>query len=1054
MCGIFGIISKNEKNYNDIITKVIEQKKQRILDNLSPRGPDSCGEFHDEKCYFLSTRLKICDLSETANQPFSSNGIILVFNGEIYNYQELRDQLKEKNRHFRTLSDTEVIVRLYEEEGLAFVDKLIGIFSFCLYDTKHKEVLLYRDRFGVKPLFYHENDNAIIFSSDIPSILECLDNDQKKVLPTSISSYLSFRNVIGTDTFYKRIKKLEPGHYMMIHRNVCSICEYWSLKTSNIDTIPDLYDSIDALRQNLYNAVLRNLPQDDIINIFLSGGLDSSAIVYFADQIVKTGFVQPKMIKTYSIGFDSNNEFDYASIVADKFQTEHTNILTNTDEYIENMIDLVSFKGEPLNVPNEPLIHIMSKQVKTVGNVVLSGEGADEILHGYGRLFVSYYNYLNDTSSPFHEYFMKKYSYLSEDYKKSIIRPDIWKNDIQEDEHLKRLFEMTFGECSDVHNQDKIGYTMIKLHLPCLLSRLDNATMYASVEGRVPFLDHDIVEYCFYRIQREHKIKLLREIPLSQLMEKPPEEISEKLDSPKFILKEMLQNDLPIDVTSRKKVGFTVPIDRILLEKYEVVVKILENGYINKLNMFMLTELTDRFKTQKIRSEDTFTLWLLLNLEIFAQLFIFKVPMCDVKSFFLVDPQYKYEKTKLIDRIMIPRDAQLQRYIKLYIIKSLFEKYDIEYFAYGGTMLGCVRHQGYIPWDDDIDLMIMEEQCLKITDEFRMELLYAGFQIKKSPEGYKIFDYLDGTFFVDVFLAQYVDAEKKTINYTSSHFLQHFPGRFITTDELYPLVEYKFGFFTIMGMKNPENYFMRCHFGDYMRSAIISQLHDRSNNDILQAFLTKYGLGSLLLRDTSIVSHKDNVVYTDDWKQYFNRAKDFLPTDFNPYNYLILNKDLLPQDYTDTLELFIHYIKFGRNENRVYNIDSVLPFDFDVRGYRCLNPDLSTMTDHQLRAHYVTSGKDSKRVYNIRSLLPYDFNPDTYIYLNPDLDGMNEDQLIYHYIHHGKVEKRYYTKEGFVPSDFSYKHYTTLNPDLKITKERDAIIHYIMYGRKENRRYK
>lgn len=398
---------------------------------------------------------------------------------------------------------------------------------------------------------------------------------------------------------------------------------------------------------------------------------------------------------------------------------------------------------------------------------------------------------------------------------------------------LKKIMSETFEECSSIHYQDRVGYAMLKLHLPCLLARLDNATMMASVEGRVPFLDYDVVEYCFYRIQREHKIKLLKEMSLSELMEKTPEEMSEILDSPKYILKEMMNNNLPRDVLVRKKVGFQVPIERILLEKYEVVVRMLEAGYINKLSIFKLNDLLERFRKQKFQQYDIFTIWLLINLEIFTQLFVYKINLADVKAFFLVDPQYKYEKTKLIEQITIKPDVQLQRYIKLYIIISLFEKYDIVYFAYGGTMLGCVRHHGFILWDDDIDLMIMENQCSKITEDLQMELLYAGLQIKKSQEGYKIFDFMDNYFFVDIFTAQYTNSEKTIINYCSPYFLETCPNRIIKTEELYPLAEYKFGFFNIMGMKDPKNYFERCGFGDYMKCAIISRLHDKTNDDLL-----------------------------------------------------------------------------------------------------------------------------------------------------------------------------------------------------------------------------
>lgn len=240
MCGIFGIISKDDKKYAELTNIVINKKKQKIIDNLTPRGPDSQGEYYDDKCYFISTRLKICDTDDASNQPFQHNGIVLVFNGEIYNHQELREQLREFGYHFNTMSDTEVIIKLYEREGLQFVDKLNGIFAFCLYDTKRKEVYIYRDRLGVKPLFYYETDQILIFSSDIPSILECLDT--QKLVPTSISSYLSFRNVLGQNTFFEGIKKLMAGYYIIIHRNRSSIYEYWSLKTENVDYIPDIYE--------------------------------------------------------------------------------------------------------------------------------------------------------------------------------------------------------------------------------------------------------------------------------------------------------------------------------------------------------------------------------------------------------------------------------------------------------------------------------------------------------------------------------------------------------------------------------------------------------------------------------------------------------------------------------------------------------------------------------------------------------------------------------------------------------------------------------------------
>jgi len=1059
MCGIFGLITK-QSNDNKM-QELVHSKNTKILEHMKHRGSDSDGMFSDPKCYLLCSRLNMCDTDMDISLPFCCGDIVVVYDGVIFNYNELREQLINEGKYFRTMSEVEVIVKCYETYGSEFVERLIGQFSICIYDLKRREVYIYRDRLGVKPLFYYESVNYFIFSSSINAIRECFENNLS-IRQASISSYLSFNNVIDENTFHDGIKKLAPSSYVLIHKNIATKFNYWNLSQDNVNTSPDIYDSINRLDEKLLTVIKRNLPNEDNINIFLSGGLDSSTIVAYINKLFDIDSSLTKKIHTYSIGFDSDNEFPYASLVADKFQTEHENIITNADDYIESMIDLISFKGEPLNVPNEPLIYIMAQKTKTNGNIILSGEGMNDLLHGYGKLFISYYNYLNDPSEPFYRYFIEKYNSLPSEYKKNLFQKTQQEMLTKFEEDDAKLFEQCFAKCDDLHYQDKIGYIMLKLHLPGILAQLDNATMLASVESRVPFLDHDFVEHCFYRIYREHKIMLLKAIPTFELMEKSPAEISEKFDSPKYILKQLMTKILPIDVIDRKKVNFTVPIEKILMEKYEIIVQLLTSGSINNLKLFDLSGIKEKFinssrddisSSNKCNATDIQALWFILNLEIFSQIFVDNKQISDVKTFFHVDPQYKYEKSKLLDNIVIPFDIQLQRYIKLYIIKSLFEKFNIEYFAYGGTMLGCVRHKGFIPWDDNIDLMIMDEQCPKITGDFLMELLYAGFQIKKSPEGYKIIDFVDegSNFSVDVFIAQYIDDNKTQINFCSPYCLEHFPNRVINTEDLYPLIEYQFGFFTLCGIKDPINYFDNCKFGNYMNCALISKLHMTSRNDVLQAFLTKYNVKHLIVRDMARVSHRDNVVYTEDWKQFFNRTKENIPIDFNTKNYQLLNADL--SEYNN-IDLYIHYIMHGRFEKRLYSFDAILPPDFDINGYKCLNPDLSKLSDHMLRVHYVTTGRHTNRKYNIRSLLPYDFDSNRYKYLNKDLDKLSEEELIYHYIHQGCKEKRYYSYDGILPTDFSYIGYVKCNRDIKLHNEREAIIHYINTGRKESRKYK
>jgi hypothetical protein len=227
----------------------------------------------------------------------------------------------------------------------------------------------------------------------------------------------------------------------------------------------------------------------------------------------------------------------------------------------------------------------------------------------------------------------------------------------------------------------------------------------------------------------------------------------------------------------------------------------------------------------------------------------------------------------------------------------------------------------------------------------------------------------------------------------------------------------------------------------------------------LNEFLRKYNLNSLLVRDVSLLTHCDNIPITDDWKYYFIRAKDMIPFDFNYHTYLLLNKDLKPSIYVEPTDLIIHYIKFGRNENRNYTFD--LPLDFDVMGYKCLNPELldHCKTDKELCAHYMTIGSKLKKKYNIRSVLPDDFDAETYAYLNNDLDCFEGDEckLINHYVTVGKDECRYYTYNRIVPKDFDYKKYLSLNTDLQknnISTKREAYTHYVKYGRQQNRKYK
>jgi hypothetical protein len=428
-----------------------------------------------------------------------------------------------------------------------------------------------------------------------------------------------------------------------------------------------------------------------------------------------------------------------------------------------------------------------------------------------------------------------------------------------------------------------------------------------------------------------------------------------------------------------------------------------------------------------------------------------------VKEFFLVNQQYRNEKEKLLNLLIPTYDEKVLRYIKLHTIVSILEKFDIQYFAINNLMLGCMRHKGFIPWDDKYELMILENECGKITIDLKYELLYAGFQLKKIPEGYVISDFLDGDFYVTLYVGRYIDDD--IINYVDEQLCLNNTDKFIYKRELLPLKKYDFGAFSIKGLQNANDYLNRIEKMDYQNSDTIISVYHQKKNDILHEFLRKYHLQSLLIRDVSLLTQCDDIPMTDDWKYYFIRAKDLIPFDFNYYTYLLLNKDLKPSDYTEPTDLFIHYIKHGKQENRIYCFD--LPLDFDIMGYKCLNPELldQCKTDKELCAHYMTIGSKMKKQYNIRSILPDEFDVDTYAYLNDDLDCFNNDEckLINHYVTIGRHECRYYTYNRILPKDFDHQKYLNLNPDLQrnnIKTKRDAIIHYVKYGRQQNRKYK
>ena len=489
MCGI---LFSNIKSLD-------QDKFNKALNLINHRGPDNI-KYRDYQGYFLGhTRLSIIDINQRSNQPFvaSDEKTIIIFNGEIYNYRELAKQF---NLTLKTKSDTEVLVELYLKIGDKMLQHLNGMFSFVIFNTETKEYFVARDRLGIKPLYYYINHNEFIFSSEVSPILSIIKNYD--IDEIAFRQYIKLRTFFRGHTIYKNIKMFPVASFMKNGINH----QYWSL-----DNAKNTRFDLDKLENLIKSAVNYRLVSDVSLGCYLSGGLDSSIISYL---------VQPK--HSWTIGFKEDNEFNYSQLLAQKYNFQHHKILIDNSEFLEISKSLIHKRKEPLSVPNETLLYKMTNIAKKYNTVILSGEGADELFLGYDRIFKWAENNEFNLKT-----FDKIYSYGSH----------------QDDEILEYVLEPVM---KIKNNLLKITKFFQIFHLQGLLRRLDNSTMYNSVEARVPFCDHRLVEY-MYKISFDKKMHK---------------------NIIKYPLKKIFKKYLPIEIINRKKVGFPVPLTNIFNTDY------------------------------------------------------------------------------------------------------------------------------------------------------------------------------------------------------------------------------------------------------------------------------------------------------------------------------------------------------------------------------------------------------------------------------------------------------------------------------------------------------
>ena len=625
MCGILGLIGHVE-----------EKKFSDALELMSRRGPDDSACFHSDLFHLGFNRLSIIDLDPKASQPMFSNDrrFGILFNGEIYNFKQIKAKLTKLGSEFKTKGDTEVILEAYRKWGNETFRKLNGMFSVAIFDFKKRETILARDRLGIKPLYYHKTDQYFSFSSEIKSLVH-LSDKQFSLNLDSLCSYLSFRYPISGESMFSDIFSFPAGHWMKIKDGKISEKKrYWNLsKHVEADEQSNPRELIAKVRAILEDSVKRRMISDVPIGAYLSGGVDSSAVV----SIMANNLDEP--LNTYTIGFEDEgyNEFQYSRIVSERYGTNHTEICLDSEKYLQTMRELIRIRDSPLGVPNEVPLYLMSKRLKEDITVVLSGEGADEIFGGYGRIFRSSEDvrlindwknrgfsldseldlklndrYGKDFDSEI-EMFLHLYSYTSQEVLKSLFDENI----IDEFNRGPTIdkFKQVFLEIDDKDFMTKMMYTFEILHLPGLLQRLDSTTMGASVEGRVPFVDHELVEFAF-KIPNSLKMKWISDTPSETL----GVDSSEVYDTTKWILKQACSDLLPNEIIHRKKVGFPVPLEKWFgtgplgdLRSGLIQGRLVKSGLISadRMSSFLDNEEKEGLNPMLI--------WMLLNIEIFLE---------------------------------------------------------------------------------------------------------------------------------------------------------------------------------------------------------------------------------------------------------------------------------------------------------------------------------------------------------------------------------------------------------------------------------------------------
>ncbi len=620
MCGIAGILSL------DSTRSVPPERLEPMLASIFHRGPDEAGRLIDRELAMGMRRLSIIDLADGQQPIFDESGRYgVVFNGEIYNYRELRNDLIARGHQLKTHSDTEVIVHLYEECGEACLDQLRGMFGFAIWDNVRRELFIARDRMGIKPLYYAEGNGDFVFGSEIKSILE-----HSAIKPSmdmeALSLYLSLKYVPAPSTLFAGIQSLPPGHFMRVCKGRIEIKRYWDISFAKPECTLSEQDYADQLLELLRESIRLHLRSDVPFGAFLSGGVDSSTIVALMSEELRTP------VKTFSVGFGGEgiqDELPYAQQVADKFGCEHHTLKITSDDFLSYAEDVLWHLDQPIADQATVATHMVAKLARQHVKMVLTGEGGDELFAGYARYSGERYSkwfsrlptgaakWLRAASSTLPGLRRGKIAIGALSIRDEATRFANWFPMFGDDAKRQLLdgqvesiragaasaFSNHLANC-DAHSPlDRMLYADSKLWLPdYLLLRGDKLTMANSLEARVPLLDHKLVEFAA----------------------RLPDSMKLRGSQRKYLLKQVARRLLPAEIIDRKKQGFPIPIERWLRKEARPMMQdLLSTETLERRGLFNVS-----FVEQLIRehvsgySDNSTKLWGLMSVEMWTRKFI------------------------------------------------------------------------------------------------------------------------------------------------------------------------------------------------------------------------------------------------------------------------------------------------------------------------------------------------------------------------------------------------------------------------------------------------